>query len=204
MGFGGRWWLPRGPLTSIRSRWRPVRNWGRRLRQGRVAPASPRPHPNPLPAGEGARPPHRQPPRSRGWVIKGSPLGEEVRPPPSFRQGRRMACSPSAELPQRVTQGLGGGRLLAEFPVAGGGRAAGVPVGGVLVGVADTDQRRLVEVTGHELHADGQARPGEAAGDGDAGRPVRGRDTVQRPTLDTAAGRQRRLVGMNAGIGVVG
>ena len=35
----------------------PLRNSAVGLQQGRAAPATPRPHPNPLPAGEGARPP---------------------------------------------------------------------------------------------------------------------------------------------------
>ena len=67
------------------------------LQQGRAAPASPRPHPNPLPAGEGARPPHRQPPRSQG------PRGFDWRRPSMLDcvMLARVASPPAPPSPQR-------------------------------------------------------------------------------------------------------
>ncbi len=53
----------------------PLRNSAVGLQQGRAAPATPRPHPNPLPAGEGARPPRAA----------------------SLSQGQRAAFFPSTE-----------------------------------------------------------------------------------------------------------
>ena len=48
-------------------------------------------------------------------------------------------------------------------------RAAGVPVGGLLIGVGGAEESCLVEGTAYELQADGQVAGGEAAIDGHGG-----------------------------------
>ena len=65
---------------------RPLRNWAGGLEQGRAAPAAPRPHPNPLPAGEGVRP------------RAGSPS-----------RGQRAAFFPSTEFCKGLQRGRAGG-----------------------------------------------------------------------------------------------
>ena len=47
---------PRGARVMVLPQRRSLRNSAGGVQQGRTAPASPRPHPNPLPAGEGVRP----------------------------------------------------------------------------------------------------------------------------------------------------
>ena len=101
---------------------------GRGLLQGRADPTSPRPHPNPLPAGEGGNLPALPVSQPSGGLRKGLPWGElcvtlgrgllqgradptSPRPSPSGRGGRPPRPTRFPTL-GRVTQGSPVGRTL--------------------------------------------------------------------------------------------
>ena len=158
-GGGLRWpvVVVRGPLTSILSRWEtPVCvTLGRGLLQGRADPTSPRPHPNPLPAGEGEDLPALPVSQPSGGLRKGLPWGELcVTLGRGLLQGR---ADPTSPRPHPNPLPAGEGEDLPAPPVS-------QPSGGLREGL---QRKRAPEGTGaHKGRPYGRERRRAALGGG--------------------------------------